>query len=209
MEHKRGSVVSRDEFATESELYGVSPGVIAIIMFIITGVVPIGFIPETTFIFEPMIYSLFWVFPLSHDFFGFPFAMMPVVFLNPFVIFLTLPLTILNVNYAIWVVRYYKNQTSRYTAIMMGMLSMILPVALAIYLSAMFGTLMLVYPIPIQFIIGLVLLWKIEGPEVISPWSGMRLDLSWWKRGGKKRKSDWDPFEKERNIAEKDDWLEG
>jgi len=199
--------VSKDEFATESELYGVSPGVVAIIMFIVTSIFPIGFIPETTFLFEPMIYSIFWIFPLGPNFFEFPFGMMPVVFLNPFIIFLTLPLTILNIAFAIWVVRYYKGQTSRYTVAMIGMLSVVLPVALVIYLSAMSGTFMLVYPIPIQFIVGLIMLWRIEGPDMISPWSGMRLDLSWWKRGGEKRKRDWDPFEEEKK-ARKENWLE-
>jgi len=75
-----------------------------------------------------------------------------------------------------------------------------------LYISGMFGTFIMLYPIPLQFLIGLIILHRIEGPEVISPWSGMRLDLSWWKWQQAKRKDDWDPFEKEKKSAE-EDWL--
>jgi hypothetical protein len=76
------------------------------------------------------------------------------------------------------------------------------------YISGMFGSFVILYPIPLQFAIGLIILHRIEGPEVISPWSGMRLDLSWWKRLRPKRKDDWDPFEEEKKVQEKEEPVE-
>jgi hypothetical protein len=194
--------VSEDQYTTEMELYGVSPGVIAFIMIFVTASVPLGFFPEM------MVYSVLWVIPLGYIIFLSPYGFFPFYFIDPFAIFVTLPFTILNVVFAVWVVRYYKAKTSRDTVVLIGMLSLLLPPALVIYLTAMTGTILFLYPIPIQFIVGLIIMWRIEGPEVISPWSGMRLDLSWWKWGRPKRRDDWDPFENEKKTAEKEDWLE-
>jgi hypothetical protein len=207
MNDYRGSEVSKDQFSTEMELYGVSPGVVAFFMILITATVPLGFIPESSILFPSMIYGLLWVYTLNLPF-GAPFGNLPIIILDPIWIYITLPLTILNVVYAIWVVRYYKAKTSRYNVAMVGLVSIILPPLLIIYFSGMLGGFELIYPIPIQFILGLIILWRVEGPEVISPWSGMRLDLSWWKRRKEKRKSDWDLFEEEKKAQESDVPLE-
>ena len=37
--------MTTDEFSTEAELYGVSPGIIRMIMVIVTAFAPFGFIP--------------------------------------------------------------------------------------------------------------------------------------------------------------------
>jgi hypothetical protein len=191
--------MSTDEYATEMNLYGVSPNVIAILMFITTLAAPYGIIPLGVSEFSSywMLYSLIWVFDFG-GFFGFGFRVLNVELM------LTLPLCILNVAFAVWIVRYYQGRSSKYTAMTIGLLSVILPAALILYFS---GLVIFIYPIPIQFIVGLIILWRIEGPEVISPWSGMRLDLSWWKWRKPKRKDDWDPFEKEKRIVKKEDWL--
>jgi len=165
--------VSKDPYSTEIELYGVSPGVIALIMFIVSLIFPLGFIATEI---------------------GIPIFLIMVLF-YPFIF---LPLTILNILFVIWIVRYYQAKASKNSVLMLGLLSIILPTMFALYITGLFGQFMVIYPIPIQFIVGLIILWRIEGPEVISPWSGMRLDLSWWKRDQPKRKSDWDPFEEEK-----------
>ena len=87
-----------------------------------------------------------------------------------------------------------------------GLLSILLPTILVLYFS---GLVIVIYPVPIQFIIGLFILWRIDGPEVISPWSGMRLDLSWWKRHQGGRRDDWNPFEKEKKIVFQENDEEG
>jgi len=193
--------VTKAAYSTEMELYGVSPGVIAFIMAVVTASVPLGYIPDG------MIYSVLWVLPLGYGFAESPFGFFYFYFLDPFVIFVTLPLTILNIMFAVWIVRYYNAKTSKYTAIFIGILSILLPSALFLYLNMMAGSILLLYPIPIQFIVGLILLWRIEGPDVISPWSGMRLDLSWWKWGREKKKSDWDPFDQEKRAESQEDTI--
>jgi len=183
--------MSSDEYSTEMELYGVSPGIIAMIMFFVTIFSPFGLIPLNIGMFgfylvQSGIYGLLWV------------------FVNPFIY---LSLCLLNILYARWIVKYYQAKSSKYSAMLIGLFSILLPTAIVLYLSGLFGSFLVIYPIPIQFIAGLIIMWRIEGPEVISPWSGMRLDLSWWKWRRPKRKSDWDPFE-EKKASEKEDWLD-
>jgi hypothetical protein len=186
--------MTTDEFSTEPELYGVSPGIIRLIMIIVTVFSPLGFIPlEYIGLFGfysvmPGIYGLFWI------------------LVNPFIY---LPLCLLNVLYVHQLVRYYQARSSRDSVHLIGLLSIMLPTIIILYISGMFGSFVILYPIPLQFLIGLVIMHRIEGPEVISPWSGMRLDLSWWKWRGAKRKDDWDPFEKEKRRAENEDLFEG
>jgi len=169
--------MSNDEYSTEMELYGVSPGVIAVIMFFISLIFPFGFFADET---------------------GMPIALIMII-VYPFIF---LPLTLLNILYAIWIVRYYQAKASKDSVFILGLLSIILPTAIILYLTGLLGEFVIVYPIPIQFIVGLIIMWRIDGPEVISPWSGARLDLSWWKWRQPKRKDDWDPFEDEKKILD-------
>ncbi|MFW9806592.1 MAG: hypothetical protein ACFFFK_07685 [Candidatus Thorarchaeota archaeon] len=186
------------EFTTELELYGTSPGVIAIFLIIATLMIPSGMIPSGTSPYgtDWYIYSLLWIYS-SGGLFGGGFRAFNMD------LFLTLPLCILNVVFAIWIIRYYQAKTTKYTAMTIGLLSVLLPTILVLYFS---GLVVIVYPLPIQFIIGLLILWRIEGPEVISPWSGMRLDLSWWswkstRRPKRKVTSDG------KSLVEKEEWL--
>lgn len=177
--------MSTDEYTTEMELYGVSPGIIAMIMFLVTIFSPFGFIAGYFFLSMPGVYGFFWI------------------FVGPYVY---LPLCFLNILFAHRIVRYYQGRSSRDTVYVIGLLSVLLPTAIVLYLSGLFGSFVVIYPIPIQFLSGLVVLRRIEGPEVISPWSGMRLELSWWKWWKwrqPKKKSDWYPL-----MEEKKEWLE-
>jgi len=184
--------MSTDEYSTEPDLYGVSPGIIRMIMIIVTVFSPFGFIPMDYGMFDvysllPGIYGLFWI------------------IVNPF---FYLPLCLFNILYVRQLVRYYQAKSSRDSVHLIGLLSILLPTAIMFYISGMFGSFVILYPIPLQFAIGLIILHRIEGPEVISPWSGMRLDLSWWKRLRPKRKDDWDPFEEEKKVQEKEEPVE-
>jgi hypothetical protein len=115
---------------------------------------------------------------------------------------------LLNILYAHRIVKYYQARSSRNLVHLLGLLSISLPTFIILYISGMFGSFVILYPIPLQFLIGTIIMWRIEGPEVISPWSGMRLDLSWWKWGRSKRKADWDPFENEKKALEKEDSID-
>lgn len=194
--------MTSDEYSTEMELYGVSPGVIAILMFTVTLLSPSGFVPERGFPwFSPVLYSLFWVYEFG------PYGV-PGFRLFNYDLIITLPLCILNVVYALWIVRHYQGKSSKYSAAMIGLLGVSLPTFLVLYFTGIFLSPWFIYPIPIQFIAGLLILWRIEGPEVISPWSGMRLDLSWWKQRRQKRKNDWVPFEDEKKVLETEEEVE-
>ena len=178
--------MSTDTHSTEMELYGVDPGVIRLIMIIVTVFSPLGFIPVENYgmfgVFNvlPGIYGLFWI------------------LVNPFAY---LPLCLLNILYAHRLVRYYQARSSRDSVYLIGLLSIMLPTVIILYIFGMFGSFVILYPIPMQFLIGLIILHRIEGPEAISPWSGMRLNLSWWKWRQPKRKDDWDPFAEEKKDS--------
>jgi len=172
------------------ELYGTSPGVIAFFMILISLIVPIGVLPSNAFIVlfgemgmmfsapNFMIYSLLWVFvpefPLS-------LALIPLfLILN---IWFTLPLTIFNIVYIWKIVRYYRGNCSRYSVIWVGMLSITIPTIFALattgFLNPTAG-LVIIGPIPLQFIAGLIFLYKIPGPEMTSPWRYDLVERSWW-----------------------------
>jgi hypothetical protein len=199
-------VMTADEYSTEMELYGVSPGLIAIIMFMIGVLVPYGYLPRGLEMFggywsETVIYSLLWVYQSA------PYISTGLrVF--PLDLIFTLPLCALNILYARWIVKFYQSESTRYSTVVIGLLSLILPSAIIFYVSGLFGHYIVLYPIPIQFILGLLILWKIKEPEVISPWSGMRLDLSLWKWPNRSRGDDWDSLEREKEMFHRERSME-
>ena len=91
---------------------------------------------------------------------------------------------------------------------MIGFLSIFFPFMGSFVSSGLAGEIDLIYPIPLQLIIGLFILWRIEGPEIISPWSGVRLDFSWWKWKRAKRTTIEEPVEVEEKTAKEEEWLE-
>ena len=170
------------------ELYGTSPGVIAFFMILISLIVPIGVLPANAFdvLFSGMgmgpsymIYSLLWAyapeFPLS-------LAMYPLFMaLN---LWFTIPLTIFNIAYIWKIVRYYRGNCTRYSAIWVGMLSVTVPTIFALattgWVSSTAG-LVIIGPIPLQFVAGLIFMFKFPGPEMTSPWRYDLVERSWWK----------------------------
>ncbi len=172
--------MSTEEYHTEMELYGVSPGIIAMIMIPLT-LLNIAY-AFTTIMFDSLLYTWF-----------------------------AIPAVPLHILFGIWFARYYQAKSSKDIALMLGILSITLPTLIHLYVTSLLLPLSLSYivilPFPLQLIAGLVILHRIDGPEVISPWSGMRLDLSWWKFGQPKKKSDWDPIPHETSESSDDDWL--
>ncbi|MFW9832765.1 MAG: hypothetical protein ACFFEK_02125 [Candidatus Thorarchaeota archaeon] len=201
--------MTEDEYSTEMELYGVSPNFIAFIMFFTMLLAPLGYVPEFIdsifyFSIDPKVYSFMW--QIFFDPFHFDFHFALVSFPE---MFFMLPFTILNWVYAYLIVRYYQGKTSKYLPVMVGTLSVLVPLLASIYWSVIHVQSEIIYPIPLQFIIGSLLLWRIEGPEVISPWSGLRLDFSWWKWGQVKRKKQVVIVEEKKSAVPEEDWLEG
>ena len=168
-----------DEPESDRELIGVSPAVIAIIMGIITLIVPLGIVPTEygmtehglSFI-EPIIYGLIWAYV--------PYWYNPYSFLNIFFTWLTIPMSVLNLLYLRQIVRYYKGKTSRYNAVCVGVLSITIPTIISLGTTGIFtqfGIFNFVGPIPIQFIVGLIILYRIPGPRLLTPFSSVMEDL--------------------------------
>ena len=195
--------MAKDEYSTEMELYGVSPTIIGMVMFAITMIVPFGFVSDWIgfpwgVIWFPMIYSLFWGF--GH----YRFFIFSIQDITAF-----LPFTLLNWLYVYWIVRYYQAKRTGFAVIAVGLLSLFLPGAVTVLWSLLIvGHLVIIYPLPIQFILGLLILRRIEGPELISPWSGVRLDFSWWKWKQAPRTKIEEPVETESETSTEEEWLE-
>jgi hypothetical protein len=189
------------------ELYGVSPTIIAYIMFIITIIVPFGYI-SGNFPLPEMVYAFLWQIVFGGYRFHIYFLFSD--FLGSSWVFSILRLTILNWAYAYWIVRYYQAKSSRFTVVMIGFLSLLLPFFGSIFNFIIMGGphIQIVYPIPLQFIAGLIILRRVEGPEVISPWSGVRLDFSWWKWKRAPRMKIEESVETEEDSPTEEEWLE-
>lgn len=152
--------------AAEPELVGVSPAVIAFFMTIVTLIVPLGFYTSWFFLYDlfigPGTYALFWAFGNStfglsrFHFFYFPYMQMAFT------------LSIFNLLYVAQMIRYYQGKITRNSVIQTGVISLIFP-QLVILISSLFYYRGLVWPIPAQFITGLIFLYMIPGPELESP----------------------------------------
>jgi hypothetical protein len=111
--------------------------------------------------------------------------------LTPVLFWLIIPLYIFNILYIRQIARFFYGKSSRDSATMCGILSIIFPTLAGIVFSILLGlpysSYLYIYPIPIQFFAGLVFLSRIREPENISAWSGQFIDWSWWKPFGVKR----------------------
>lgn len=201
--------MAKDEYSTEMEIYGVSPLIIAYILIPITLIIPFGYIPDDfgvpfffTYIPGRIVYSSIWdvYIPFSGNLY---FSILPI-----HRIYSMLPLTILNWLFAYWIVRYYQGKSSQFSVLMIGFISVVFPFLGSLYMSALIGDIALIIPFPFLFIIGLVIIRRIEGPEVISPWSGVRLDFSWWKWKRVPRKEIEESLGTEKETSSEEEWLE-
>ena len=150
------------------ELFGVNPRVIAILMILVTIIVPFGYLPPPSIIFFSIhaemgtgIYGLFWFFGSAIDF-GYGYFGFHV--LSGGLTILAIVLSIFNILFAHEVVRYYQGKISQKQVLFIGVVSLIFPNLFKFipFPIAIFG---IIWPIPIQFITGLLLLYKIPGPE--------------------------------------------
>jgi hypothetical protein len=171
------------------EIYGVSPWVIGFIMILISLITPLGIVPIngsfmilTDWFQGPFIYGLLWSYTWRSSS---SIMFLSFQFLNLSYIWILVPLSIFSILYVRQIMRYYFGKSSRDSALMAGILSILFPSLLDLVITASIAGISqvgFIIPIPIQFIAGLVLLRKFEGPEVISPWPGQFIDWSWWIR---------------------------
>jgi len=197
MRNKKGGLYISEETDSETDLYGVSPWLIGQLMFIVTILVPIGYVPMdngiivvTSWLFGPFLYGLLWVWFLSSQS---PFVIPGFSLFNLQYMWILVPLSIFSILFLRQMVRYYQGKSSRDSVLVVGFLSFLFPSLVCLIQTLLVSLIQIqsaldlsqfsiVIPIPIQFIIGLVILHKIEGPEVTSPWHGQSADWSFWKR---------------------------
>ena len=169
------------ELDSEMELYGVSPNAIAIVMALVTLVLPVGGLNLIHIGMtggSSFIYSALWVIFPSQGLNSLWLLMNPLFWISA--VWATMPLCLLNLLYVRQLWRHYMGYSTKGSVLMVGLLSLIVPTAISIYIT--FGGLPLgvITPVPIQFVCGLVFLHRFREPELVSPWAGIYLDLSWW-----------------------------
>ena len=165
-----GFVSLTDDLVLESDLVGVEPWLMGKILFFLMMVIPIGTIPVERYgvdwlwssfaRYTAMMYGLFWKldsFELSPN----------NLWLDPAYLLFAIPVIVLNIIFAFEVVRYYKALVSRKHVLIVGTMSFLVPLLLAMITrvllpesAAYFG------PLPFLLIVGLLLLYKIPGPEI-------------------------------------------
>ncbi|MHA2025234.1 MAG: hypothetical protein ACW98U_04965 [Candidatus Thorarchaeota archaeon] len=167
----------------ELELYGVSPRVITILMMLVTLLFPVGGIG---LVYNwsnapPLLFGVFWVTDIDGVFIAWIWYLgHPIELLQ--IIWMTIPLCTFNLLYVKQINRFFNGKTSRDTALVCGLLSMIVPSAISAALWTESILPFVITPLPFQFFVGIILLYKFRDPDVFSPWEGYFLDLSWWTR---------------------------
>jgi hypothetical protein len=159
-----------DVRTSDPKLVGVSPTVIAFFMIIVTLFVPLGFYTSNLIVLldwyiGPSFYGLFWAYgtTIFYEWYA------SFYLLSPSFMKLAFSLSIFNLLYIVQIVRYYQGKTSKRRALQIGVISLIFPELFAFLSSVLFlpiYSIGYVLPIPIQFIVGLIFLYKIPGPEI-------------------------------------------
>ncbi|MFW9868376.1 MAG: hypothetical protein ACFFEL_02005 [Candidatus Thorarchaeota archaeon] len=154
---------------SKPEMFGVNPRVIAFFMIIVSLFVPLGYITHDIIVLIEWypgsgIYGLFW-------FFGSYFFMSGFYLFDPLYLKLTVTLSIFNLLYVFQLVRYYQGKTTKKNVVVSGAISLIFPELFILVSTGLFLPLSMmgiVWPIPIQFLIGVFFLYKFPGPELLS-----------------------------------------
>lgn len=164
--------MSEDEVEyTDYDLIGTSPSVILRLMIFVTLLVPLGYASPgfssiILFWWYPAVgvYGLLWFLGYGWDF------NRGLHFLQSSVIVPTLVLSIFNIFFVYQIWKYYQRKTTMRYVLKIGVVSLIFPPLLSLIPSVFIIPLFMigiVWPIPIQFIIGLIILHKVPGPEVV------------------------------------------
>ena len=201
-----------EELDSEMELYGVSPNAIAVIMILVTFFLPVGeanLIPYGGIHGFSFIYSALWMILPSQGLSSLWLMMNPLIWMVT--AWLTIPLCSLNLLYIRQLWRHYMGYSNKGSVLWVGLLSLMVPSIISLYVTYLGFPVGLVLPIPIQFICGLVLLYKFREPELISAWAGIYLDLSWWSTQAKGVQSTSSKLPSLSQLLEdhEADWLEG
>ncbi|MFX1331820.1 MAG: hypothetical protein ACFE9W_09700 [Promethearchaeota archaeon] len=174
------------------DLYGVSPGVIAAVMGVLTLLTPYAILPSwlilgvlgypSVYPEHDFMYSLLWAFDSRVGNAG----LQSFVFFNPALLWATFPLSICNIIFALKVVKYYQGRASKDSVLRWACAALLIPVlALFVYMIEYLFNPTIVFgpyygPIPIQIAVGLFILYHFHAPELVTPWTNPEKDESWF-----------------------------
>lgn len=179
-----------------NDLYGVSPGVIAVIMALFTILTPYAIVPSWWVLGYPLylepdiIYSLFWALGGSE----WTWHLYVFTVYNPLLLWTTLPLGFVNAIYALKIVRYYQDRATKDSVLRWAGAAFMVPI-IVMYIQGQTWILLGLFdptilwgsfsggyfgPIPIQIAAGLLLIHRIRAPELVTPWTDPERDESWW-----------------------------
>jgi len=171
-----GGFIISDETESSLELEGVAPRVIGIFMIMIS-LLPLGLMPIGEQFY--LMYSIFWIIVIRPPFIIFDITMFAFLWI-------IIPLYIFSILYIRQISRFFYGRSSRDSALMCGLISILFPTLVGIGTSVLLGlpysSYLILYPIPVQFLAGLVFLYRFREPENVSAWSGQFLNWSWWIR---------------------------
>lgn len=124
-------------------------------------------------------YSVFWILVIRPPYFIFDIMMFGFLWL-------IIPLYIFSILYIRQIIRFFYGISSRDSALMCGLLSILFPTLVGIGASVLLGlpyrSYLYIFPIPVQFFAGLFFLCRYREPENVSAWSGQFINWSWWIR---------------------------
>ena len=161
-----------NDASSDSDLVGVRPWLMGQIMFFLMMILPLGSIPLEYPIgvwfpsYAPRIYGVLWTFDFGPYLHG--FALNTMWFDYNFLM-LIFPTLILNVIFVLVIIGYYKGMINRNITILVGVLSVLIPVGATILTTGIFlagGE--YVGSLPILLIVSLIFLHRVPGPEIIT-----------------------------------------
>ena len=159
--------------SSDSDLVGVRPWLMGQIMFFLMMILPLGSIPIEYPIgwwlplYAPRIYGVLWTF--DFDPYSPGFALNTMWFDYNFLM-LIFPTFILNVIFVLVIVGYYKGMINRNITLLVGVLSVLIPVGATMLTTGIFlagGE--YVGSLPFLFLAGLIMLYRVRGPEIDIP----------------------------------------
>lgn len=170
---------------------------VALIMLFVTLFIPTnnlmgpGHMQANEFVVGVRVTALIWTLDISYWIINLQVGISIADFsiLDPYSMFAAVIYSVFNIVFAVQVVRFCRGQTSKRLTVFVGMLTLLFPLVFSPYwyyqeilaFIERSGLLLYIGPLPIQLIIGLIIM-RYAGPwKVTEPWEGGHAREDWWK----------------------------
>ncbi len=175
----------------------LTPKQVALIMLFVTLFIPTnnlagsGHMQANEFVIGVRVVALVWTLELSYWIINSQVGISIADFsiLNPYSMLAAVVYSVFNIVFAVQVVRFCRNQTSKRLTIFVGMLTLLFPLVFSPYwyyqeilaFIERSGLLLYIGPLPVQLIIGLIIM-RYAGPwKLTKPWEEGHAREDWWK----------------------------